>query len=134
VNFSEAKLDLAEVEQYVPNLYETRYLPIEEAMIYAAYAEYSPIEPRHVTGRFILIRELDRSRDLAYACEVRLTREGHPYDVGAFGLLDMRELTKRPQWAPLLGWKSCKFDDAVEIARRKIGELGSLPEISSLFG
>lgn len=91
---------MAEVEQYVPNLYETRYLPIEEVMIYAAYAEWSRIEPRHVTGRCIFIRELDRSRDLAYACEVRLTREGHLYDVGSFGLLDMRELARDPNGLP----------------------------------
>jgi hypothetical protein len=46
----------------------------------------------------------------------------------------MRQLTEGSDWDPILGWKCCKLDDAIKIARRKLAELGPFSVIDGLFG
>jgi|GEM_PF-2922867 len=93
-----------------------------------------PGSPPRLTGWCILIRELDRSRDLAYGCEVILAQKGELHvSADSFCLLDMRQV-KRPDWMLLIDWESCKLDDAIEILRKEFAERLPLEAIGALFG
>jgi hypothetical protein len=115
---------------YVPRLYETRYLPIEETMIYGAFIEWPRLLSTRPTGRYILVRQLDPARDLAYGYQGYLLDDFVTRD--RFCLVDMRELKEEKHWTPLLDWKCCKLNDAIEIVGRRLKDLG--PVSDGLFG